>query len=118
DLVSFSGGKGVRGPQSTGILAGRRDLVRAVALNASPNQALGPAAKTSKEEICGLVTALELFIAEDEAAEMKRYIDVCTIIVEKLADLPGLRGVVGHDPASAVIPNTCIYFTPAWSEPS
>ena len=91
DLVSFSGGKGIRGPQSTGILAGRRDLIRAVTLNASPNQALGRAAKTSKEEICGLVTALELFIAEDEAAEMKRYTDVCTIIVEKLADIPGLR---------------------------
>ncbi len=40
DLVSFSGGKGIRGPQSTGILAGRRDLVRAASLNASPNQAL------------------------------------------------------------------------------
>src|SRR4029434_1095789 len=46
DLVSFSGGKGIRGPQSTGILAGRRDLVRAAALNASPNQALGRAPRT------------------------------------------------------------------------
>src|SRR5207247_10735354 len=75
DLVSLSGGKGIRGPQSTGILAGRRDLVRAAALNASPNQALGRAAKTSKEEIAGLVTALEIFIAEDEKAELKRYAD-------------------------------------------
>ena len=118
DLVSFSGGKGIRGPQSTGILAGRRDLVRAVSLNASPNQALGRAAKTSKEEICGLVTALELFIAEDEAAEMKRYIDVCTLIVEKLADIPGLRCVVEHDPVNRVIPHACIYFTPDWTGPS
>ena len=82
DLISFSGGKGIRGPQSTGFLIGRPDLVRAVALNASPNQAIGRAAKTSKEEIAGLLTALELFIAEDEAAEMKRYRDVCTTIVE------------------------------------
>src|SRR5207247_1067974 len=86
DLVSFSGGKGIRGPQSTGILAGRRDLVRAAALNASPNQALGRAAKTSKEEIAGLVTALECFMAEDEKAEMKRYHDVCASIAEALAD--------------------------------
>jgi L-seryl-tRNA(Ser) seleniumtransferase len=118
DLVSFSGGKGIRGPQSTGILAGRRDLVRAVSLNASPNQALGRAAKTSKEEICGLVTALELFIAEDEAAEMKRYIDVCTIIVEKLSDIPGLRCVVEHDPVNRVIPHAVVYFTPDWTGPS
>jgi D-glucosaminate-6-phosphate ammonia-lyase len=118
DLVSFSGGKGIRGPQSTGILAGRRDLVRAVTLNASPNQALGRAAKTSKEEICGLVTALELFIAEDEAAEMKRYIDVCTIIVEKLSDISGLRCVVEHDAVNRVIPHAVVYFTPDWTGPS
>jgi L-seryl-tRNA(Ser) seleniumtransferase len=118
DLVSFSGGKGIRGPQSTGILAGRRDLIRAVALNASPNQALARAAKTSKEEICGLVVALELFMAEDEAAEMKRYRDVCAVIVEKLTDIPGLRCVVEEDPVNRPIPHACVYFTEDWRGPS
>src|SRR5262249_48141594 len=117
DLVSFSGGKGIRGPQSTGILAGRRDLVRAVALNASPNQALGRAAKTSKEEICGLVTALECFMAEDEKAEMKRYTDVCAAIVEGLGDIRGVRAVVEHDPVNRVLPHAVIYFTPDWTAP-
>ncbi|PYM15057.1 MAG: L-seryl-tRNA selenium transferase [Candidatus Rokuibacteriota bacterium] len=118
DLVSFSGGKGIRGPQSTGILAGRRDLVRAVTLNASPNQALGRAAKTSKEEIAGLLTALEIFMAEDEAAEMKRYRDVCATIVDGLADLPGLRAVVEQDPVNRVLPHAVFYFTPEWIGPS
>jgi L-seryl-tRNA(Ser) seleniumtransferase len=118
DLVSFSGGKGIRGPQSTGILAGRRDLVRAVALNASPNQALGRAAKTSKEEIAGLVVALELFMAEDEKAEMQRYRDVCAAIVDALADIPGLRAVVEHDAVNRVIPHAVVYFTPEWVGPS
>ena len=118
DLVSFSGGKGIRGPQSTGILAGRRDLVRAVALNASPNQALGRAAKTSKEEICGLVTALECFMAEDEKAEMKRYTDVCAAIVEALGDIRGVRAVVEHDSVNRVIPHAVLYFTPDWTGPS
>jgi L-seryl-tRNA(Ser) seleniumtransferase len=118
DLVSFSGGKGIRGPQSTGILAGRRDLVRAAALNASPNQALGRAAKTSKEEIAGLVTALELFMAEDEKAEMKRYTDLCATIVDRLADIPGLRVVVEQDPVNRVIPHAVVYFTPEWVGPS
>ena len=118
DLVSLSGGKGIRGPQSTGILAGRRDLVRAVALNASPNQALGRAAKTSKEEIAGLVVALELFMAEDEAAEMKHYTDVCTTIVEALGDIPGVRAVVEHDAVNRVIPHAVLYFTPDWTGPS
>jgi D-glucosaminate-6-phosphate ammonia-lyase len=118
DLVSFSGGKGIRGPQSTGILAGRRDLVRAAALNASPNQALGRAAKTSKEEIAGLVTALELFMAEDEQAEMKRYAELCAMIVDSLADIPGLRAVVEQDSANRVIPHAVVYFTPEWVGPS
>jgi L-seryl-tRNA(Ser) seleniumtransferase len=118
DLVSFSGGKGIRGPQSTGILAGRRDLVRAAALNASPNQALGRAAKTSKEEVAGLVTALELFVAEDEKAEMARYTEVCARIVEGLRDLPGLRVVVEQDPVNRVIPHAVVYFTPEWVGPS
>ncbi len=118
DLVSFSGGKGIRGPQSTGILAGRRDLVRAAALNASPNQALGRAAKTSKEEIAGLVVALELFIAEDEKAEMKRYRELCTSIVENLGDIRGLRVVVEQDPVNRVLPHAVIYFTTDWPGPS
>jgi D-glucosaminate-6-phosphate ammonia-lyase len=118
DLVSFSGGKGIRGPQSTGMLLGRRDLIRAASLNASPNQAIGRAAKTSKEEIAGLVRALELFLAEDEAAEMKRYIGVCTTIVEELGQIPGLRIVVEHDPVNRVIPHAVVYFTPEWTGPS
>ena len=118
DLVSFSGGKGIRGPQSSGILAGRRDLIRAVSLNASPNQALGRAAKTSKEEIAGLVVALELFMAEDEKAEMQRYREICSAIVDALADIPGIRGVVEQDPVNRVIPHAVLYFTPEWVGPS
>src|SRR5262245_453743 len=118
DLVSYSGGKGIRGPQSTGIVAGRRDLIRAVALNASPNQALGRAAKTSKEEICGLVVALECFLAEDEKAEMKRYHEISTRIVEALGDVPGLRVAVEQDGVNRVLPQAVIYFTPEWVGPS
>ena len=118
DIVNFSGGKGIRGPQSTGIIAGRKDLIRAAALNASPNQAIGRPSKTSKEEIVGLVKALELFLAEDEEAEMNRYAEVCTHIVDAVRDLPGLRAVVEQDPFNRVIPQAVIYFEPAWQGPS
>jgi len=118
DLVIFSGGKGIRGPQSTGILAGRRDLVRAATLNASPNQAIGRAAKTSKEEIVGIVNALELFLAEDEAAEMARYRDVCASIVDTLRDIQGLRALVEQDCDNRVIPHAVVYFEPSWKGPS
>jgi len=118
DLIIVSGGKGIRGPQSTGILAGRRDLIRAATLNASPNQAIGRAAKTSKEEIVGLVTALELFLAEDEKAEMERYTEVCAGIVDALGGIPGLRAVVEQDPVNRVLPHAVIYFEPSWTGPS
>jgi L-seryl-tRNA(Ser) seleniumtransferase len=65
-LVAFSGGKGIRGPQGSGILAGRRDLIEAVAMQSAPTQGIGRVAKVSKEEVVGLVTALELFAAQDE----------------------------------------------------
>ena len=114
----YSGGKGIRGPQSTGILAGRRDLIRAATLNASPNQAIGRAAKTSKEEIIGVLTALELFLAEDEKTEMEAYRKVCASIVDGLADIPGLRAVVEQDGVNRVIPHAVIYFEPSWTGPS
>ncbi|HEY7490139.1 MAG TPA: aminotransferase class V-fold PLP-dependent enzyme, partial [Candidatus Tectomicrobia bacterium] len=118
DLVNFSGGKGIRGPQSTGILVGRQDLIRAAALNNSPNAGVGRPAKTSKEEIVGLVNALELFLAEDEAAELNRYREVCTHIVEAVRDLPGLCAVVEHDALNRIIPHAVIYFEPSWRGPS
>ena len=118
DLVNYSGGKGIRGPQSTGILAGRKDLIRAAVLNSSPNQGVGRAAKTSKEEIVGLVTALELFLAEDEEAEMNRYQEICTSIVDALRDIPGIRPVVEHDTVNRVIPHAVVYFEPSWDGPS
>ena len=118
DLVVYSGGKGIRGPQSTGILVGRPDLIRAAMLNASPNQAIGRSAKTSKEEIVGLVTALELCLAEDEAAEMVQFRDACARIVEEVRDIPGLRAVVEQDPVNRVIPHAVIYFEPDWAGPS
>lgn len=118
DLVNFSGGKGIRGPQSTGILVGRKDLIRAAALNASPNQGVGRPSKTSKEEIVGLVIALELFLAEDEAAEIRRYRDVCQWIVDALSDIAGIRAVVEHDGVNRIIPHAVIYFEPSWRGPS
>ena len=118
DLVIYSGGKGIRGPQSTGILAGRRDLIRAATLNASPNQAIGRPSKTSKEEIVGLVTALELFLAEDEEAETARFREVCAAIVDAVRDIPGIRAVVEQDRVNRVLPHAVVYFEPDWKGPS
>ena len=61
DMVAYSGGKGLRGPQSTGILCGKKDLIDAAFLHSAPNnEGIGRVAKVSKEEIIGLITALEI----------------------------------------------------------
>lgn len=69
DLVIFSGGKGIRGPQDSGLLGGRADLIEAARLNGSPNAAIGRGMKVSKEAMAGLWQALELFMTHDHAAD-------------------------------------------------
>src|SRR5205085_10131350 len=62
DLVAYSGGKILRGPQTAVLLVGRRDLVRAAWANSAPHHAFGRAMKVSKEEIVGMVVAVESFL--------------------------------------------------------
>ena len=59
DLAIFSGGKGLRGPQSAGLVLGRPDLIAACRLNGSPNHAIGRPMKVGKEELIGMLAAVE-----------------------------------------------------------
>jgi len=88
DLVIFSGGKGIRGPQSSGLILGRRDLIEACAMNGSPYHGVGRPCKVGKEEIVGLVTAIELFSdPEYERKELEGWHLRTGYIVETLSDL-------------------------------
>jgi L-seryl-tRNA(Ser) seleniumtransferase len=91
DLVVFSGGKGLLGPQSTGILAGRRDLIEAAAMQAAPNDHIGRGMKVGKEEIIALVVALERFVRLDEEAEIAGWNARARRLADALQGLPGVR---------------------------
>ena len=66
DLVCFSGGKGIRGPQSAGLLLGKKDLIQAARISAPPNgDTVGRGMKVNKEEVLGMLIAIETFLAED-----------------------------------------------------
>ncbi len=118
DMVILSGGKGVRGPQGTGILVGRADLIEAAAANAAPNSYLGRSMKVAKEEIMGLVTALRIFDEEDEAAETVRYREMVQQVVDALIEVPGIQVSVQHDEWNYLVPTALIEFTTEWNGPS
>jgi D-glucosaminate-6-phosphate ammonia-lyase len=117
DMVIYSGGKMVRGPQGTGILCGRADLIEAAAANASPHQFIGRGMKVAKEEIIGLITALQIFVNEDEEAENQRYREMCQRVVDALIEIPGLKLSVEHDEYDYLIPCALIKFTRDWKGP-
>ena len=118
DMVVYSGGKGVRGPQGSGILVGRADLIEAAAAQANPAQFLGRGMKVAKEEIVGLVASLSAFVEEDEAAEMAAYRELAQRAVDALVELPGLRVTLEHDGINYLIPHAVIRFTDEWRGPS
>jgi L-seryl-tRNA(Ser) seleniumtransferase len=97
DLVIYSGGKGIRGPQGSGLLLGRKDLIEAARLNGAPNGAIGRPAKVSKEDIVGLVTALELFLEEDWTIEWNKHVEEAREIVGALDGLPGVSAILDED---------------------
>jgi L-seryl-tRNA(Ser) seleniumtransferase len=91
DLAVFSGGKGIGGPQSSGLVLGRRDLIEACARNANPNYSVGRPMKAGKEEVVGLVVALERYLALDHGAEEARWEAMVACWVQALGALAGVR---------------------------
>jgi L-seryl-tRNA(Ser) seleniumtransferase len=92
DLVTFSGGKGLRGPQCTGLLLGRKDLIEAAKKNNSPNSnTVGRGMKVAKEEIVGLVAAVDWFLKQDDAAMEAEYRRRADRIAKHLSSIPTLQ---------------------------
>ena len=87
DLVVFSGGKGLKGPQSSGLIFGRRDLIEACQLLGPPNHNIGRSMKVPKEEIVGLVAAVERYLSLDHPGHSRRLDDRVGIMVEDIGNL-------------------------------
>ncbi len=95
DLVAFSGGKGLRGPQSTGLLLGRKDLIRAARMNASPNSdAIGRGMKVNKEEMLGLLAAVEVYLQKDHGKEQREFDQRAETIRRAAAGVPGVKAEI------------------------
>lgn len=92
DLVAFSGGKGLRGPQSAGLLLGRKDLIEAAILNDCPYEdAIGRPCKVGKEEIAGMFAAVERYLSVDHEAEWKDWERRIEVMEKILASVQGVE---------------------------
>lgn len=105
DLVCVSGGKGLRGPQSAGILMGKKDLIAAARLNAPPRGGnIGRGMKVNKEEILGMYMALEKFLSIDHDKEWKMWEDRVAVIENAAKKVDGTITKVSVPPIANVTP--------------
>ncbi|MBS1751853.1 MAG: aminotransferase class V-fold PLP-dependent enzyme [Bacteroidetes bacterium] len=102
DLVTFSGGKMIRGPQSAGLLFGRKDLIEAAKLNHSPHEApIGRPMKVNKEEMFGMYAALKAYLERDHKKEWQDWLDRIKRIKSIVETVPGVLGETSVYPGPA-----------------
>lgn len=114
DLVTFSGGKGIRGPQSAGLLLGRKDLIAAARLNAPPNgNTIGRGMKVNKEEMLGMLVALELYLDKDHARERREFDKRAEEIRKAATSVSGVTAEIFVPEIANHVPHVRISWDPA-----
>ncbi|HEX9439249.1 MAG TPA: aminotransferase class V-fold PLP-dependent enzyme [Roseiflexaceae bacterium] len=96
DVAIFSGGKGLRGPQSTGLVLGRADLIAACRANGNPNSSIGRPMKVGKEELLGILAAVEWSLAQDEPALIAAYEAMVRYWIAGLQTIAGVTVTRGY----------------------
>jgi len=101
DMVGFSGGKGLRGPQSAGLLLGKRKYIKAARMHTPPRgETIGRGMKVNKEEVLGMLVALELYLNKDHDKEWKLWEDQIELISNSALAVEGVRTEI-HVPKHA-----------------
>jgi L-seryl-tRNA(Ser) seleniumtransferase len=114
DLAVFSGGKDLRGPQASGLIVGRADLIEAIRVHGAPNQRLGRPMKVGKEEMVGLLAAVERYVRLDHAARLAGHEETVRRWVALFDGRPGLSARRGFpNEAGQPVPRVLIEIDPA-----
>lgn len=108
DLVCISGGKAMRGPQSAGILMGKKALIAAARLSAPPRSGIGRGQKVNKEEILGMYVALERYVKHDHAKEWKMWEEKIALINNAVKGISGVKTEVVLPPVANHTPSLSI----------
>jgi D-glucosaminate-6-phosphate ammonia-lyase len=113
DMVIYSGGKFLRGPQTSGLLLGRKDLILAAWRNSSPHQAFARGMKVSKEDVIGVLAALEVWFGRrDPAEELRRWGADLAVAADRLR-VAGVRTVIIAPQGSIRVPRLRVSWDPA-----
>lgn len=104
DAVAYSGGKCLRGPQASGVVLGRRELLLAAFANGAPHHSIARPMKAGKEEIMGLLAAIEQWVVRDHAAEWKAWEGYLQTVIDAIAHLPSVRTAIRQPGRSNVAP--------------
>jgi len=114
DLVTFSGGKGIRGPQNAGLLLGRKALIDAATINNSPNdETVGRGMKVAKEQIVGMVAAVDWFVNQSEETMQAEFHARAVRIADSLKDIPTLTTKIVVPPVANQVPHLIIRYDQA-----
>jgi L-seryl-tRNA(Ser) seleniumtransferase len=113
DLVCFSGGKGIRGPQNAGLLLGRKHLIDLAMDNDSPNSdAVGRGMKVAKEQIVGMVAAVDWLLEQDDVDDEAEYMKRAQTIVASVKDIPTMKVEIYTPEIANHVPHLMLAYDP------
>jgi len=114
DLVSFSGGKGIRGPQNAGLLLGKKHLTDLAAVNNNPNSdAVGRGMKVAKEQIVGMVAAVDWLLQQSDEKDQAEYMRRADTISRAVKDVPSMKASVHIPEVANHVPHLMLTYDPA-----
>jgi L-seryl-tRNA(Ser) seleniumtransferase len=114
DLVSFSGGKGIRGPQNAGLLLGKKHLTDLAAANNNPNSdAVGRGMKVAKEQIVGMVAAVDWLLEQSDEKDQAEYMRRVDTITSAVKDVPSMKASVNIPEVANHVPHLMLTYDPA-----
>jgi len=113
DLVCFSGGKGIRGPQNAGLLLGKKHLTDLAHENNNPNEGVGRGMKVAKEQIVGMVAAIDWLLEQSDETAAKEYVRRANIISGIVKDVPTMKPSIFTPEVANHVPHLILTYDPA-----